>query len=221
MIELRGVRVAYGRTLALDDLNLPLRPGVTGLFGPNGAGKSTLLRVIAGLLRPDRGTVAIDGHPIDIGDEDVRRQIAYVGHATGLYRHLTVGENLSLFARLYGVDEHRTTEALSSVGLTDRKSSRIDALSAGLKRRAAIARALLTEPKVLLLDEPYANLDDDASEMVSAAIQAWRGEATYAVIATHGAKRVKSFADASLILQHGRAVSYRVRADEVDEEVKA
>ncbi len=214
MIELHGVRVAYGKTLALDDLTLSLHPGITGLFGPNGAGKSTMLRVIAGLLRPDRGTISFDARVLDIGDEDVRRQIAYVGHATGLYRHLTVGENLLLFARLYGVDEHHVARALAAVGLVDRESSRIDALSAGLKRRAAIARALLTDPKVLLLDEPYANLDDEASEMVSAAIMEWRDPAHYAVIATHGAKRVKSFADASLILQHGHAVSYRLRAEE-------
>lgn len=214
MIELRGLRVTYGRTLALDRIDLDIRPGVTGLFGPNGAGKSTLLRVVAGLLRPSAGTVTIDGSPVDIADETFRRRISYSGHETGLYGHLTVAENLSLFARLYGVGGERVNEVIHEVGLSDRAHDRVASLSAGLKRRAGVARAVLNQPWVLLLDEPYANLDDEAAEQLSDVIKRWNDGSRYALIATHGAKRVKAFAEGGIILQRGNVVSYRARVHE-------
>jgi heme ABC exporter ATP-binding subunit CcmA len=213
MIELNSIKVAYGRTWALRDTSLLLRPGVTGIFGQNGAGKSTLLRVCAGLLRPTSGTVTIDGKPLDMRDEDQRRLLSYAGHETGLYNHLTVAENLELFAGLYGTPTQRAKEVLEHIGLTARANVPVGNLSAGLKRRAAVARAVLHEPKVLLLDEPYANLDDEAAELLSGVVSKWSGGDRYCLIATHGAKRVKSFADAGIILKGGTVVSYRIRED--------
>jgi len=221
LIQIEGVRVAYGRTLALDTLELELHPGVTGLFGPNGAGKTTLLRVLAGLLKPTTGSARIGDMKIDSSNEQFRRRVGYVGHDSGLYPDLTVGENLDLFGRLYGTRPERTNEVLESIGLEDRKDARVAELSAGLKRRAAVARALLHEPDLLLLDEPYANLDDEAAGMLSDAIMSWRNADRVCVVATHGAKRVKAYADAGIIIQHGRVISYRIRvpneADPLDE----
>ena len=221
MIWIEGVRVAYGRTLALDTLEMELRPGVTGLFGPNGAGKTTLLRVLAGLLKPTTGSARLGDMKIDSSNEDFRRRVGYVGHDSGLYPDLTVGENLDLFGRLYGTRPERTNEVLESIGLDHRKDARVAELSAGLKRRAAVARALLHEPDLLLLDEPYANLDDEAASMLSDAIMSWRNADRVCVVATHGAKRVKAYADAGIIIQHGRVISYRIRvpneADPLDE----
>lgn len=211
MIELNAIRVAYGRTWALRDMSLLIRPGVTGIFGQNGAGKSTLLRVCAGLLRPTAGNVTIDGRSLDMKDEDQRRLLSYAGHETGLYNHLTVLENLELFAHLYGVSVERANEVLERIGLSDRSNDMVGNLSAGLRRRAAVARAVLHEPKVLLLDEPYANLDDEAADLLSAIVSEWGGGDRYCLIATHGAKRVKSFADAGIILKGGSVVSYRIR----------
>ena len=211
MIWIEGVRVAYGRTLALDTLELELKPGVTGLFGPNGAGKTTLLRVLAGLLKPTTGSVRMRDMSIDSSSEEFRRRVGYVGHDSGLYPDLTVGENLDLFVRLYGTRPARTNEVLESIGLVHRKDARVAELSAGLKRRAAVARAMLHEPDLLLLDEPYANLDDEAAEMLSDAIMSWRSAHRVCVLATHGAKRVKAYADAGIIIQQGRVISYRVR----------
>lgn len=211
MIILKDLTVIYGRTLALDDISLEIRPGATGLFGPNGAGKSTLLRVLAGLIRTTRGSVSIDGAPIDLRDEGSRGRIGYAGHEPGLYPDLTVVENLELFRSLYGAPARRVDEVIENVGLEERRAVRVRALSAGLKRRAAVARALLHEPDVLLLDEPYANLDDESSDKLSTAIQRWSDGARYALIATHGAKRVKAFADAGIIIQRGRVISYRTR----------
>jgi heme ABC exporter ATP-binding subunit CcmA len=203
--------VAYGRTLALDTLDLELRPGVTGLFGPNGAGKTTLLRVLAGLLRPTSGRVRMRDLEVDSSNEDFRRHVGYVGHDSGLYPDLTVGENLDLFCHLYGARRERVPEVLGDVGLDDRRNTRVAELSAGLKRRAAVARALVHEPDLLLLDEPYANVDDDAADMLSRAVMTWRRPDRVCVVATHGAKRVKAYADAGIIIQQGHVISYRIR----------
>ena len=211
MIELAGVRVVYGRTIALDAIDLQIGPGIAGLFGPNGSGKSTLLRVLAGLQRPMRGTVSFDGVARHPADESLRRRIGYAGHEPGLYGRLSVEENVALFGALSGARSPRVAEVIAAVGLADRSTTRVDELSAGLKRRAAIARALVHDPEILFLDEPYATLDDDAADLVTAAIRSWWGPGKTAVIATHGAKRLKSFADASIVLRRGLVASDRHR----------
>jgi heme exporter protein A len=217
VISIASLSVVYGGTVALDDLNVEIGPGITGLFGPNGSGKSTLLRVIAGLLRPSSGRVVVGG--VDaVRRAEVRQLVGYAGHDPGLYRNLTVNENLVLFARLYGVGVERVAAVLDAIGLSVRANTLVGDLSAGLIRRAAVARAMLHEPQVLLLDEPYANLDDDAAGLLSEAVGGWRAPTRCAVIATHGAKRVKRFADAGVILKDGRvAVSGRYRAAEARE----
>jgi heme ABC exporter ATP-binding subunit CcmA len=215
VIDVDSVSVFYGRTIALDDLTLEIGPGVTGVFGPNGSGKSTLLRLVTGLLRPTRGAIEIDGVALNLANESFRRLVGYAGHETGLYARLTVLENLELFGKLYGVPGGRAMSLLEELGIADRAATNVGELSAGLKRRAAAARAMLHEPRLLILDEPYANLDDDAADLVSDAIRrGWSNDGRTAVLATHGAKRVKEFANAALILKRGRAISYRRRVPE-------
>ncbi|MEA2452611.1 MAG: type transport system ATP-binding protein, partial [Actinomycetota bacterium] len=187
MIELRGVRAIYGRTIALDQVDLEIGEGITGLFGPNGSGKSTLLRIIAGLQRPARGEVRFDGRPRHPADENLRRRIGYAGHDVGLYGRLSIEENLRLFAALWGAPDDHVTHVIETIGLADRAASRVDELSAGLKRRAGVARALACAPEILLLDEPFATLDDEAADLVTSAIQTWHSPGRTAVIATHGA----------------------------------
>lgn len=204
MIKIEDVSVSFGRTLALNEISVEFEPGINGLFGPNGSGKSTLLRAIAGLLRLSAGVITFDGIETS---EDTRSRIGYAGHSPGLYRDLNVRENLALFARLYGMPDRRTDEIVSAFGLSRYASVRAGALSAGLARRAGVARALVHDPAVLLLDEPYANVDDDAAELISTAIIQWRRPNRTAVVATHGAKKVKAFADAGVILRAGRVVT--------------
>ncbi len=208
MITIEGLRVAYGRTIALDSVTADIAPGVSGLFGPNGSGKSTLLRVLAGLLRPSTGTIRIAGEVVDMKSEQLRGRIGYAGHRSGLYGRLTVMENLELFARLYGTGRGRVRDMIDQLDLRDRARTPAVELSAGYQRRAAVARALLHDPDLLLLDEPYANLDDEAAEAVSQAVMTWRRAGAVAVIATHGAKKVKRYADSGLILQRGRLIRH-------------
>lgn len=211
MIRLDSVSVLYGRTLALDAVDLDLGEGVVGLFGPNGSGKSTLLKVIAGFVRPSRGAVYAGDVPVRLGDETWRRHVGYAGHEPGLYARLSVRENVALFAHLYDAPAARVDGILEQLGIADRAESRVDGLSAGLKRRASVARALVHDPRVLLLDEPYANLDDDAANRVSDTLIEWRRPGRVAVVATHGAKRLKAFADSGVVLKDARVVSHRIR----------
>lgn len=206
ILETRDLKVVYGRTLALDGLHLRLEEGVAGLFGPNGSGKSTLLRVLAGLLRPTSGAAMAFGSPISMKDEALRGRIGYAGHSAGLYGRLTVMENLQMFARMHGADPARAEAVIEELGLSDRRDTPAAELSAGFRRRAAVARALLHEPDLLLLDEPYANLDDEAAAFVSDAVIGWRRPGRIGIVATHGAKKVKAYADAGLILQRGRLI---------------
>lgn len=204
-VAIENVTVVFGRTLALDEVDLEIGTGITGVFGPNGSGKSTLLKAIAGLLKPTTGRIAIDGSN-GSRDESVRRRIGYAGHGSGLYGRLTLTENLELFASLYGADADRAARLIEDLGLGEFRSRPVADLSAGSKRRAAVARALVHDPDLLLLDEPYANVDDEASDAISAAIASWKSEGKTALVATHGAKKVKAYADGGIILRRGRLI---------------
>jgi heme exporter protein A len=209
LITLEGLTVRYGRTIALHRVDVTLEPGIIGMFGPNGSGKSTLLRAVAGLLRPVAGRVTYNGREVNAADETWRRCVGYAGHQPGLYEELTVRENLKLFAHLNGADPRAVEDTLERIGLAERADDRVSSLSAGMRRRAGVARALVHDPKVLLLDEPYANLDDESADRISALIKERSGRDRTAVIATHGARRLKAFADHGLVLRQGTVATFR------------
>src|SRR6266704_2115622 len=150
-----GGRGAGGRVVALDDISFSLAAGQTlAIFGPNGAGKTTLLKVLAGLIHPQAGSARVDGG---------QRAIGWIGHESHLYAHLTVRENLQFWASLYGVPAARRGPQIAAVldqlGIADRAAQPVWSLSRGLLQRAAIAKALVHDPQVLLLDEPFTGLD--------------------------------------------------------------
>ena len=166
-IELDGLERRYGQRIALAGVSLTLPRGATlAVLGANGAGKSTLLRVLATLLRPHAGTVRVLGHALPGDAWEVRARIGYLGHEALLYRDLSARENLTLHARLHRVDEARVGELLDAVGMAKRADDPVYTYSRGMVQRCAVARAVLHDPELVLLDEPRANLDPAASEIV-------------------------------------------------------
>jgi heme exporter protein A len=166
-IRLDGLVRRYGEREALSDLSLSLAAGQTlVVFGPNGAGKTTLLRVLSTLLRPHAGSVQVFGKALPNEAWAVRGRIGLLAHEPLLYRELTARENLRFHARLHGVPATRVGELLAAVRLADRADEPLKTLSRGMVQRAAVARATLHDPELLLLDEPWANLDPAAHELV-------------------------------------------------------
>ncbi len=193
MIVARGLGRDFGakRVLRGLDLDVP-RGGFLLVTGPNGSGKSTLLSLCAGLLAPTAGELAV---------EVERGGIGYLAHEPLLYRELTALENLDLFGRLYRVPERRERAGmlLERFGLWEARRERVGSLSRGMTQRLALCRTLLHEPDLLLLDEPYASLDADASKLVDDLLLEHVGEKTI-VLATHGPQRVQELATEALAL---------------------
>jgi heme exporter protein A len=203
-IELAGLTRRYGERVALQDVTLTLPAGATlVVFGPNGAGKSTLLRVLATLLRPHAGTVRVLGSALPDEGWAVRGRIGLLGHAPLLYRDLSGRENLAFHARLHGVAPGRARELLERVGLSARADDKVHTYSRGMVQRLAVCRAVLHDPEVLLLDEPRANLDPAAAELVEPLIGASSGRTR--IVTSHDPAGGLAEADVALGLRAGRA----------------
>jgi heme exporter protein A len=205
-IELSGVGRAYGDRVVLRGVTAAVPEGTTlAVFGANGAGKTTLLRMLAGLLRPHAGEIRVLGRRLPAEAWAVRGQIGLLAHEPLLYRDLTPRENLDFNAQLHGVERSRVEALLEQVGLGDRADEPVRLLSRGMVQRVAICRAVLHEPSVLLLDEPYANLDPAAVEQVEPLIG--RSSGATRVLISHDLERGRAEADAVLALRGGRAVA--------------
>ena len=206
VLRARALEKRFGPLVALHPLDLELASGsALAVLGPNGAGKSTLLRLLAGLARPSAGTIEI--HPEGSSRVERRRSIGLVGHATFLTPTLTTRENLVLAARLYGVEApgERAARALAAEELLPVADRRASALSRGLAQRTAIARALLHDPKLVLLDEPWTGLDARAAARLSQRLAAEKSAGRTLVIATHDLGRAVGLAERALLLVRGRA----------------
>lgn len=205
-IVVRGIRVAFGATVVLRgvDLDLPWG-GRLALLGPNGAGKSTLLRAIATLSRPNGGTVEIAGLDAFAEATAVRRLIGVVAHQTYLYDELTALENLRFYADLYDLPDAGTLAVamLDRVGLTARRNVRAGSLSRGQQQRLTLARALLHDPPLLLLDEPDTGLDLAAFGLLESLLL---GEERTVILTTHNLRQAARLCDRFAILNGGRIV---------------
>jgi heme exporter protein A len=202
-IELDGLARRYGERVALAGVSLTVPAGTTlAVLGPNGAGKSTLLRILATLLRPHAGTARVLGRTLPGEDWAVRGRIGLLGHDPLLYRDLSARENLRFHARLHGVAAARIEELLEVVKLTPRADEPVRTLSRGLVQRVAVCRAVLHDPEVLLLDEPRANLDPGAAELVAPLIGGGTGRTR--VLTTHDPVGGLEEADLALGLRGGR-----------------
>lgn len=203
-IELVGLRRDFGDRTALDGVDLRVDPGASlAVLGPNGSGKSTLLRILAGLLRPSSGEVSVLGCDLPKETHRLRGRVGYLGHDPLLYRDLTPRENLELVAALHGIGSEgagpRIEVLLEAVGMSVRADDRVAELSAGMKQRIDICRAVLHEPELLLLDEPDAHLDPEARRRIAPLIAAGNGRTR--VVVSHDRGMATEAAD--LVLELG------------------
>jgi heme exporter protein A len=209
----RALVKRYGAVRAVDKVDLAIHAGESVLLlGPNGAGKSTLLRILATLIRPTAGTLAIFGEETGSADRlALRRRIGFLSHQTFLYDHLTGLENLEFYGRLYGLDdpEDRARAALRDVGLENRGMDLVRGFSRGMQQRLAIARAMLHDPEILLLDEPFTGLDRESSDRLLEALRPSGGRRRTWVMATHDFATGIAAAGRVVVLQAGRIVEDR------------
>jgi heme exporter protein A len=202
-LEVEGLARHYGEREALSGVSFSLQEGQTlVVFGPNGAGKTTLLRVLATLLRPHAGNVCVLGSRLPQEAWAVRGRLGLLGHEPLLYRELTARENLRFHARLHAVGDERVRELLERVGIDGRSGEPLRTLSRGMVQRVAVARTVLHDPELLLLDEPNANLDPAAVEMVAPLIGASSGRTR--VICSHDPTGGLAEADVVIGLRGGR-----------------
>jgi heme ABC exporter ATP-binding subunit CcmA len=197
----RDVSKLYGRFAALRHITFDLLRGQCYmLLGENGAGKSTLLRVLAGLLRPTLGELRVLDHP----PFEVRGKIGYMSHAAMLYDELTARENLAYTATLYAGQPCLAPDAaLHLVGLDPLLTRPVGQYSQGMRQRTSLARVLLSEPQLLLLDEPFSNVDRSSAERMLRLLADLRGQGRTIVLTTHQRELAEPIADALLIMQNG------------------
>jgi len=218
VLQVEGLARRYGERTALAGVSLELEPGRTlVVFGPNGAGKTTLLRVLASLLRPHAGNIRVLGCELPKESWAVRGRVGLLGHDPLLYRELSAEENLRFHARLHGVGEQRVRRLLEAVAIDRRADEPLRTLSRGMVQRVAIARAVLHDPELLLLDEPYANLDPAAVELVAPLIGAESGRTR--VICSHDPSGGLADADLVLGLRAGRTALLEAAADVAADDV--
>ena len=204
-IELERLERRYGERVALGGVSVRVEEGQTlAVLGGNGAGKTTLLRVLAGLLRPHGGAARVLGASLPGERWRLPAQVGYVGHEPLLYRELSGRENLRYHAALHGVPHSRIHTVLTDLGIADRADEPVRDLSKGLVQRIAIARAVLHDPPLLLLDEPRANLDPAAAELVEPLIG--RASGRTRVLVSHDVQGALEESDAALGLKAGRPV---------------
>jgi ABC-2 type transport system ATP-binding protein len=205
-IRARGLTKRFGTRRAVEDVTFDVTAGeVFGFLGPNGAGKTTIVRVLSTLVRPTSGTAEVAGIPVsEATGVELRARIAVMTEAPGLYLRLTVFDNLEYFAGLYGVPSPRTRgrimSVLDAVGIAGRSGDRAGALSKGLRQRVSLARALLSDPRVLFLDEPTSGLDPVATREVRELIDGLRDRGVTVFLTTHRLEEAEKLCDRVAIL---------------------
>jgi ABC-type multidrug transport system ATPase subunit len=199
----------YGRRKALSKVTFTCHAGdIIGLLGPNGAGKSTLLAVLGTLLTPSEGRVEYGTLSADVGGAALRARIGMLGHDLFLYPELTALENLTFFGRMYGVPDaaNRAMRALERAGLGERASDTVSGFSRGMRQRVALERALLHQPRLLLLDEPFTGLDQASAAALVGRLREEQSRGVLTILATHDLDVVDGLLTRALFLSGGRLV---------------
>lgn len=203
-IEIEDLSHRFGKTWALIRLSFTVRTGESiAVLGPNGSGKSTLLKILATRLLPTLGRGTILGRDIQKEAPQIRHSIEWLGHHFGHYSSLTVTENLRFSFKLAGLkpDESKIKSALAKTGLDAKENQYADSLSAGQKKRLALARILLKDPQLILLDEPHTNLDKEGKELMNNLIKKWKKEGKTLCMASHDIAEITPLVDRNLYLK--------------------
>lgn len=214
-IEIKGLQKGFGDWPVLWDLDLTVDWGeFLVIFGANGVGKTTLLKVLSTQARVDEGEVRVGGYDRRREANGVRRTIGVVAHKGLLYEDMTCQENLLFYGRMYNLKglHRRAEDVLGTVGMAGRANQKVRTLSHGMQKRLSIARAILHEPRVLLLDEPEAGLDQEALDMLGGLLQTWKQEGRAAVMTTHSLERGLDWGDRVAILSGGKIAFEEARS---------
>ena len=211
-LELEKIGKRYGETHALEDVTLSLGSGIYGLLGPNGAGKTTLMRIMTDLLNPSEGRVLLDGQEIGAMGPDFRRRLGYLPQDFGFYPNFTAEQFLLYLAGLKGLPraeaKRRTAELLDTVGLYEKRGMRMKGLSGGQRQRVGIAQALLSDPDILVLDEPTAGLDPEERIRFRGIISGLSRQ-KLVLLSTHIVSDLEAAANEIILLKKGRVLGVR------------
>ncbi|NLH15628.1 MAG: ABC transporter ATP-binding protein [Phycisphaerae bacterium] len=211
MIEIKGLCKYYGDLAALVDLNLTIRAGdIFGFIGPNGAGKTTTMRILATLLEPTRGQAFIDGQDVTRHGRDVRRKVGYMPDFMGVYDDLKVFEYLEFFAAAFSIERSKRKSIVEGVleltDLTSKKAAAVDSLSRGMQQRLGLARVLIHDPKVLILDEPASGLDPRARIEIRELLRELKRMGKTIMISSHILSELEEICDHIGIIERGHLV---------------
>jgi len=214
-IEVQNLNKYFGRRQVLKQINFSVKKGAfLSIFGPNGAGKTTLVKILSTLERPTDGEVTIAGAVLGQDPTDIRKRIGLISHSPLLYLDLSAYENLEFYGTLYGVPDlkERAKFLLEQVELTHRRHDLVRTFSKGMQQRLAIARALMHQPSILFLDEPYSGLDPHAVDILDGLIDSIRGDHTF-IMVSHNLEKGLSLCSDAMILEGGRIIFHEEKAD--------
>jgi ABC-2 type transport system ATP-binding protein/heme exporter protein A len=223
IISARGIQKSFGNHRALKNIDMEFIKGESvAIFGPNGAGKTTLLKVLSTIVTPTKGSVVINGIDIRKDPSRARELIGVVSHENYLYDELTAKENLRFFGNMYGMEkdmlEGRIDELLGQVFLLKRENDRVGSFSRGMKQRLSIARALVHKPSILLMDEPYTGLDQQAAEAFENVLRILDTYRVTKIMVSHNIERALQLCDRVMIMDKGKIVCDTMRTEIADAE---